>query len=71
MSNKVEYNVKKKTTAFVQCSDCSGTGKKSRTFQGAKFVDNCFRCKGTGREAITHETDVTLLQALKELNLIK
>jgi len=69
-SEQVTYEVKKVTTGIAFCKVCGGTGKTtargSRTRSG-----KCIVCGGRGKTKITHETTVNLLDALKDLNLIK
>lgn len=73
MSNnkEVRFLVKKETYSYTYCSSCNGSGKKSRKFKENTFVQNCTTCGGNGRQKLTHQTEVSLMQALKELNLIK
>lgn len=66
-----EFLLTQITFSFTWCQSCNGSGIKSRTFRGQKFVNDCSVCKGTGRQKLTNRTEVPLLQALKELNLIK
>lgn len=66
----VRFLVKKETFTFRLCSSCSGTCKKKRQFRGETFEDPCPTCKGTGKEKFTHQTEVSLMEALKSLNLI-
>lgn len=69
-NSNVRFLVKKETVQFRQCSFCSGSGRKKRQFQGRKFDEPCPTCKGTGKEKFIHSTEVSLIEALKELNLI-
>ena len=69
--NNIKFLVKKETYKFIICSSCQGTNTTTRKFQGHVFTDTCRTCKGTGREKLTYGTEVSLLEALKELNLIK
>jgi DnaJ-class molecular chaperone len=66
----VTYKVIAERHEWRQCSSCHGTGKKARKFQGKEFIDPCARCSSTGREKITHRTEVPLEEALKELRLL-
>jgi len=70
MVTKFEFVITKKHYAYVECSSCRGIGKKTHSFNGNKFIESCIRCKGSGREKLTRRTEVNLIQALKELNLI-
>lgn len=69
--DKPLFVVTKRIFKYRWCSSCNGVGSKSRTFRGSKYVVPCVTCKGTGREKYTHETEVSLIEALKELKLIK
>lgn len=70
-NNEIKFLVKKETYTFILCSTCQGTNTTTRRFQGHVFTDPCRTCKGTGREKLIHGTEVSLIEALKELNLIK
>ena len=70
-NKEVNFIVKKETYTFRVCSSCLGKSKTKRKFQGHTFEEPCRKCKGTGREKLTHQTEVSLMEALKELNLIK
>jgi len=71
--NKDEINflIPKITYSYTWCRLCEGSGKKSHTFKGTVFNEPCRHCKGTGRERLEQRTEVPLLEALKELSIIK
>lgn len=64
----IVYLVTKETTTLQWCETCQGAGKKTRTFKGQKFTDNCFMCGGTGKREVKKTTHVTLQEALVEIN---
>jgi tRNA(Ile2) C34 agmatinyltransferase TiaS len=66
MENKVEYLVTRVTYAHKMCSYCGGTGKVEGKFR----VEKCPYCKN-GVATIEHQASVSLMDALKELGLIK
>jgi len=64
---QARYIITKETHGFVECSGCKGVGYKVTQFQGNKFKSTCTRCGGSKLEKITHKTEVTLEEALKEI----
>lgn len=69
-NQEVRLLVKKETFTFRLCSKCSGTCKPAKRSKFS-FNDTCGTCHGTGKERFKHITEISLLEALKELNLIK
>lgn len=63
----IVYLVTKETTTLQWCETCQGAGKKTRTFKGQKFTDNCFMCGGTGKQQVKKTTQVPLAEALESL----
>jgi len=61
------YLVTKETITLKWCDTCKGAGKKTRTFQGRKFTENCIMCKGTGKQQVKKTTQVPLAEALESL----
>jgi DnaJ-class molecular chaperone len=68
---ETRYIITKETYGFVECSSCKGVGHKVSQFQGNKFKSTCTRCGGNKLEKITHKTEVSLQDALKEIGVIK
>lgn len=66
IKNKVEYRVEKVTYAQKMCSYCGGTGKVEGKYKTA----NCPYCRN-GVATIEHQTSVSLMDALKDLGLIR
>jgi ribosomal protein S27AE len=66
IANKADYLVTKVTYTHKMCSYCGGTGKVESKFR----VEKCPYCKN-GVAAIEHQTSISLMDALKELGLIK
>lgn len=66
-----EFVVLKKSFTFATCKSCDGTGRKTRTFRKMTFVEDCPTCKGEGRQRFTTTEEFPLLEALKELSIIK
>lgn len=64
-----DFVVIKKTIQFHTCSTCEGTGVKSRTFRKMNFVEDCPECE-KGMKPFTVSEEVSLVDALKELNLL-
>jgi DnaJ-class molecular chaperone len=61
------YFVIQETTTLQWCETCKGSGKKTRTFKGQKFTNNCFMCGGTGKREVKKTTHVTLQEALHNI----
>lgn len=57
----------KETHSYRFCSHCGGSGYKVRTFRGEKMKNVCSVCRGSGKEKITHRTEVSLEEALQEV----
>ena len=68
VKHETKYLVAKETYVYTCCKNCSGSGKTTHRFQQKLFTNNCFACGGTGLEKITHRTEITLQQALSEIN---
>jgi DnaJ-class molecular chaperone len=62
-----KYLVVKETTETRFCTVCSGTGSYSSTFQGVKTKRVCTQCSGSGKVKIKHRTEVTLEEAIKNI----
>lgn len=72
MADKTEYLIDKVTTGFRFCTNCSGSGiAHERAYHNQTIPVKCLTCRGTGRVEIKHTTRATLIEALKDLNLIK
>lgn len=69
--NKVEYRVKRVTIAIRQCQSCGGVGSREYGYAGRKFRKPCTAagCQN-GNIKIEHETEISLVEALKEIGLI-
>lgn len=63
MPDIVQYLVKKRTEQHRQCTSCVGTGLQ---YNGRK----CIQCVN-GVAVQWHETEMSLIEALAELGLIK
>lgn len=66
--NNSDFTVFKNTYTFKTCSDCNGKGTKKRSFRKMEFVYNCHTCKGSGKEKVKSTEEVSLAEALKEIN---
>ena len=68
----IHYQVTKTTKSVRWCVRCGGTGKEGqRAYHNKVIMETCSSCRGTGKAEWSHETRVDLLEALKELNIIK
>lgn len=66
-----EYKVSKLENVTRLCGICGGLGYKLKAnTTGQKFKANCPHCI-EGRYTYENRTEVTLLEALKDLGLIK
>lgn len=63
------YLIVKETVTWRQCPDCTG-GYNIRTFQGERMKVVCHACNGSMKKKITHRTEVSLEEALRELNAL-
>lgn len=66
-----EFIVVKKSYTYVPCHECDQTGKIIRRFRQMEFVKDCSTCKGEGRLKHSVSEEVPLIEALKELSIIK
>ena len=67
-----EYKVTQVKTATRQCATCGGTGQTIRRNAAGTFKSVCTAsgCRN-GKYTIEHRTEISLIDALKELGLIK
>lgn len=68
---KTEFTVSKHSYSKKTCSDCKGEGKGKREFRKMKFVYTCQTCKGSGKETVKTTEQVSLAEALEEIQSIK
>lgn len=68
----IEFKVIRTETATRQCVTCGGVGKLFRKTKHGTFAEQCHAsgCQN-GKYTIEHRTETNLLDALKELGLIK
>jgi recombinational DNA repair protein RecR len=66
MAERSKYLVKKITTHSKRCKQCDGTGQVTDNGRCRKCID-CDK----GVTFYLHETEIDLIEALKELGLIK
>jgi DnaJ-class molecular chaperone len=68
----IHYQVIKTTKAVRFCVRCGGSGTEGQRAYHNQVIDTkCSSCNGTGKAEWKHETRVDLVEALKELNIIK
>lgn len=68
----IHYQVIKTTRSVRWCVRCGGSGKEGQRAYHNQVIDvKCSSCNGTGKAEWTHETRVDLMEALRELNVIK
>jgi len=65
--SEVKFLVIKETVSTRFCSRCSGTGRIPEKILGAKIMGTCSLCRGSGKEKITHRTEITLQEAINLL----
>ncbi len=65
----VRLLVTKETVVYRQCPDCKG-GYTTRQFAGEFMKIVCMSCKGSMRKKITHRTEVSLQEALREMGMM-
>jgi Zn finger protein HypA/HybF involved in hydrogenase expression len=63
------YLVTKETVVYRQCPDCTG-GYNIRQFAGERMKVICTACKGSMKKKITHRTEVSLEEALRERGMM-
>lgn len=67
---EIEYKVLKITTVHKECRNCGGTGYQKVKVAGYMMNHKCTACT-QGVTTAFISTEVPLLEALKELGLIK
>jgi len=67
----VKFKVKRISVSRIMCKACGGTGYNTVKHNNQSFKNKChnYGCK-EGIITNEHETDVDLVEALKELGLI-
>lgn len=65
-----EFIVLRHVYTFRTCSVCAGAKIRTRTFRKMNFVENCPSCLGTGQQRLTTKEEVSLAEALEEINSI-
>ena len=65
--SEVRFLIVKETVGVRFCSRCHGTGKVEERVVGRKIMENCPICRGTGKEKITHRTEISLQEAIEIL----
>lgn len=66
-----DYIVIKRSIMYRPCKYCNSTGTVTRTFRKTTFVEQCLKCNGTGKTKNVINEEVPLIEALKELSIIK
>lgn len=66
----VEFKVKRTETATRQCKKCGGKGYTDVKVRGAVFKNKCTGGCHLGVITVNNDTEVSLIDALKELKLI-
>lgn len=66
----VNFKVSRYETVARRCDKCGGVGHTIKKNANGTFKTNCPHCI-EGRYTYEHKTEVSLLEALKELGLIK
>lgn len=66
-----EYVITKIIRHRYTCSECKGTGVKTNQVRAMKYVYDCPKCEGEGYLDNFIRTEVSLNDALKDLQLIK
>lgn len=69
--HKSEFIVIKRSVIYRPCKICNGNGTRQRTFRKMNFVEDCSNCKGSGQAPNYITEEVPLIEALKELSIIK
>ena len=66
----VEFKVLKYETVTRFCAQCGGVGHRFKKTASGTFKNPCPHCMD-GKYTVEKRTEVTLLEALKEIGLIK
>lgn len=68
---KTEFIIVKNKYRFRTCNACEGSGRKKHSFRSMVFAKDCPVCLGEGRIKMTTTEEVPLVEALRELSIIK
>lgn len=66
-----EYVLTKIIRHRFTCPECEGTGTKTNQVRAMKYVYDCPKCEGEGHVFNFIRTEISLQDALSELQLIK
>ena len=70
MNQPYTYTVIKKSHKTLTCPKCDGAGAIKKHFRSSVFVKDCIKCNGEGVIKYTFDKEVSLIEALEDINSI-